>query len=42
MSYREAMDYLTPYATWVTEMTEDSKEGFRAAAEKREPIYKGR
>lgn len=42
MSYREAMDYLTPYATWVTEMTEDSKEGFRAAAEKREPVYKGR
>lgn len=41
MSHREAMDYLMPFATWVTEMTKDSKEGFRAAAEKREPVYTG-
>jgi len=26
----------------VTEITEDSKEGFRAAAEKREPVYTGK
>ena len=42
MSYRDAMEYLMQFSAWVTEQTEDSKEGFRAAAEKREPVYKGR
>jgi len=42
MSYRQATEFAMPYATWVTEMTEDSREGFRAAAEKRDPVYKGR
>ena len=42
MSLREAMEYLNPFAAWVTEQTEDSKEGFKAAAEKRAPVYKGR
>lgn len=42
MSYREAMAQLIPYAGAVTAETEDSKEGFRAAAEKRAPVYKGR
>jgi len=42
MSYREAMAHLVPYAGAVTSETEDSKEGFRAAAEKRAPFYKGK
>lgn len=42
MTFREAMANLVPYAGAVTSETEDSKEGFRAAAEKRAPVYKGR
>lgn len=42
MSYREAMAHLSPYAGLISGETEDSKEGFQAAAEKRKPVYKGR
>jgi enoyl-CoA hydratase/carnithine racemase len=42
MSYREAMANLVPYAGAVTAETEDSKEGFRAAAEKRATVYTGK